>query len=433
MIRSPLAFLFICAIHLHTAAAAEFHVSTQGDDHAPGTKEKPFASIRRAQQATAAGDTVFIHGGVYQLTEADITARDGFLAAIVSITKSGAKGRPIRYQAAPGEERPVFDCSRVTPDGLRVSAIRVHASWVEIVGLDIIGVKVNATHHTQSISVENLGDHNRFENLAMHDSEAIGLYIQRGADNLVLNCDAYRNHDGKSENKLGGNTDGFGCHPRSKEGGNNVFNGCRAWFNSDDGFDCINAPEAVTFINCWAFYNGFSTDFKALADGNGFKAGGYGIAPGTVFPDPVPRHRVINCLAVRNRSNGFYANHHPGGIDWIHNTGYLNPTNFNFLCRNAEGTEDIPGRGHRILNNLSYRPKRCVQNLDASGNEMAGNLFETDGALNDGSFRCLDESMLTAPRKPNGDLPDSNFMRLKNTESDPSTPGYSSTSITLNP
>ena len=64
---------------------------------------------------------------------------------------------------------------------------------------------------------------------------------------------------------------GFGFHgPRGSVG--NVFRGCRAWFNSDDGFDFINSGEAAVAEDCWAFYNGFSPRFEPLADGNGFKA-----------------------------------------------------------------------------------------------------------------------------------------------------------------
>ena len=50
---------------------------------------------------------------------------------------------------------------------------------------------------------------------------------------------------------------------------NHVFRSCRAWFNSDDGFDCINSAEVLTIENCWAFYNGYTPDFTPLADGNG--------------------------------------------------------------------------------------------------------------------------------------------------------------------
>ena len=44
---------------------------------------------------------------------------------------------------------------------------------------------------------------------------AIGFYLVRGSNNLVLNCDAYNNYDPVSENGTGGNVDGFGGHPAS--------------------------------------------------------------------------------------------------------------------------------------------------------------------------------------------------------------------------
>ena len=392
------------------AAAANFCVAPDGNDANPGTKERPFASLQRAQQAVSPGDTVFIRGGTYAMKEADIARRDSFLAALFQLDKSGQKGKPITYRAWPGE-RPVFDCSQVKPKGLRVSAFRVRGSWLHLKGLEITGVQVTATGHTQSICVENFGSHNIYENLSMHDGQAIGLFITRGSDNLVLNCDAYRNHDFTSEGGRGGNTDGFGCHV-PVNGGNNVFKGCRAWFNSDDGFDCINTNDAVTFVNCWALYNGYSAEFKALGDGNGFKVGGYGVSPDARFPDPVPRHRVGRCLAVRNRSAGFYANHHPGGCDWIHNSAFRNSVNFNFLGRNAAGDADIPGRGHTILNNLSYGSARDLRNLDLTASRHAGNTFDQTRVLSDADFLSLDEAALIAPRQPNGELPVIRFLHL---------------------
>ena len=41
----------------------------------------------------------------------------------------------------------------------------------------------------------------------MHDGMAIGFYLVRGSNNLVLNCDAYNNYDPVSENGTGGNVD----------------------------------------------------------------------------------------------------------------------------------------------------------------------------------------------------------------------------------
>src|SRR5207302_4251687 len=150
---------------------------------------------------------------------------------------------------------------------------------------------------------------NIYEQCLMHDGMAIGFDLTQGSNNLVLNCDAYRNYDSVSESGAGGNTDGLGGHPNSTSYTGNVFRGCRAWFNSDDGYDCINAFNSITFENCWSFFNGYTSDFVSRGDGNGFKSGGYGLTP-SATPSPVPRHVTQFCLAVHNKANGFYSNHH---------------------------------------------------------------------------------------------------------------------------
>src|SRR5204863_9143480 len=139
------------------------------------------------------------------------------------------------------------------------------------------------------ICFDNEGSDNLYEQLSAHDGMAIGFWIGAGSNTLVLNCDAYRNHDSFSENGRGGNVDGFGYHGR-KGSVNNVFRGCRAWFNSDDGFDFINSSEVATIENCWAFYNGYSTSFEPLADGNGFKGAGEAGMTVARMPKPLPRH-----------------------------------------------------------------------------------------------------------------------------------------------
>src|SRR3954454_14772443 len=258
------------------AGALEVYVAPAGDDANAGTLDKPFATIGRAQQAVGPGDTVYLRGGTYAMRENQITAKERIFARVNVLDKSGTSGKPINYFAYNGE-RPVFDLSAVKP-AMRVTAFYVSGSWVHIKGLEVIGVQVTLKGHTQSICFENQGSHNVYEMLSMHDGQAIGIYSIRGSDNLFLNCDAYNNWDYTSEDGKGGNVDGFGCHP-PKGGTGNVFRGCRAWFNSDDGYDCINAHEPVTFEHCWAMYNGLSPKKDRLADGNGFKAGGYGSAP----------------------------------------------------------------------------------------------------------------------------------------------------------
>ncbi len=82
--------------------AAEFYVSPGGDDASPGTWDRPFATIQRAQQAaeqTPKGEpvTVYLRGGTYYLPQTPVfTAKD-----------SGTQQTPVAYVAY-GQERPVI-------------------------------------------------------------------------------------------------------------------------------------------------------------------------------------------------------------------------------------------------------------------------------------------------------------------------------------
>jgi hypothetical protein len=392
------------------AGAADYFVAPDGSDTAAGTKEAPFATLQRAQGAVAPGDTVYVRGGTYRMREEQIARKERIFAYVTLLDRSGAPGRRIRYRAFPGEQ-PVFDFSAVKPAGHRVHAFRVTGSWLHFEGLEVTGIQVTITGHTQSIGFDNQGSDNLYERLSVHDGMAIGFWIGNGANNLVLNCDAYRNHDPVSGNRRGGNVDGFGYHG-PKGSVNNVFRGCRAWFNSDDGFDFINSGEAAVAENCWAFYNGYSPAFESLADGNGFKAGGHAGTPVARLPDPIPRHVVRACVAVRNKANGFYANHHLGGVDFLHNSAYRNRVNFNLLGRAPDNATDVPGHGHRLLNNLGFAGGTEVAQLDAAACEVRGNTFEPPLTLTAADFAGLDEADLIRPRQPNGDLPEVPFLRL---------------------
>ncbi|MCU0797295.1 MAG: right-handed parallel beta-helix repeat-containing protein [Akkermansiaceae bacterium] len=399
-----LLLLLLCPL-LH---AAEWHVAPTGDDADRGDRRQPFASIQRAQREVKPGDTVFIHGGTYRIQEKDIARRHGIWAYVIDLQKSGKPGKPISYRAVPGES-PVFDFSAVKPPGLRVHAFEVGGSHLVIEGLRVTGVQVTMTGHTQSICFSNRGSHNRFERLSMHDGMAIGFYLNRGSHNLILNCDAWNNHDPVSDGGRGGNVDGFGGHPTRGDIGN-IFRGCRAWFNSDDGFDCISAWEAIRFENCIAYANGKSPEGRSLGDGNGFKIGGFGLKADRGLPQPMPRHTVIGCIAVQNKANGFYANHHPGGSDWGHNSAFGNRTNFNFLGRDFDAQKSIPGPGHRIRHNLSFRAHRNeVEYLDPALCEVTSNLFGEGLKAED--FISLDPKLLLAPRSRDGSLPEHDFMK----------------------
>jgi hypothetical protein len=93
-----LVFTLLAATGCVAAHAAEFHVATSGDDGNPGTAERPFATLGRAQQALRtrpAGQaaTVLIGGGTYYLSEPLIFAPED----------SGTADAPVVFAAAAGE------------------------------------------------------------------------------------------------------------------------------------------------------------------------------------------------------------------------------------------------------------------------------------------------------------------------------------------
>jgi pectate lyase len=388
--------------------SATWYVATNGIDSGTGTSNSPFATITKAQSAAASGDTVWLRGGTYYLDDSNLTATNNPWVIVNNITKSG-----ISYLAYPGED-PVFNFTNVVPVGYRVTAFLVTANNCIFRGFEVVGVQVTIqTNHTQSECFRiNGGSNNLFDQLKMHDGMANGWYLTSGSSNVVLNCDSYNNR-GLDSGSIG-NTDGFGCHPSSTSSKGNILRGCRSWFNSDDGYDCINAFTTVTFSNCWSFYNGYFTNFTASGgDGNGFKAGGYGVSGGSV-PSPIPRHVVEFCLTVKNHANGFYSNHHMTGSDWYDNTAYQNGgANFNMLCNtnNDSGTNDVPGFSHVMKNNLGYKGGSEVSNLGTS-NDVTFNYFTLPVTVAANDFMTLDQTLLTAPRQTNGDLPYIAFAQL---------------------
>jgi len=392
-----------------------YFVAPNGNDANPGTEAAPFLTIQRAQTAAEPGDIVYIRGGNYTMSTSQIAENGTLYASVTKLSKSGTASARIQYLAYPGET-PIFNYANVKPAGKRITAFLVTGSYITIKGIEVVGVQVTITTHTQSECFRNEGSNNIYEALKMHDGMAIGFYLTKGGNNLVLNCDAYRNWDSVSETGKGENTDGFGAHPYKQGVGytGNVFRGCRAWFNSDDGFDLINAYEAVTIENCWAFYNGYSTSFASLANGNGIKAGGFGVTDASAVPPVVPRHIVRFCMAVGNKSAGFYANHHPGGLTFENNTAYKNAVNYNMLNRSADFSSDVPGWGHYLYNNLGYAATSSeVSNLNLGASTASNNYFQLSGiTVNAADFSSTTESLMSQGRHSDFTLPTNTFLRL---------------------
>lgn len=407
--RMGLAMLMMTGFLGH-AYGAVFYAAPAGDDNNPGTQEKPFASLTQGQIAAAAGDTVFFRGGAYAINST--TAEIAF-----TLSKSGSSGKPIHYIAYPGEV-PVFDFKGMTA-AKRIKGILVTGSWLHLKGLELKNVPQTdalKAHESWCVYVDG-GSNNVFEQLNMHHNMGPGFFILNGANNLVLNCDSHDNYDAFSytEGTLspGENADGFGCHVKSASGTGNVFRGCRAWFNADDGWDFINCMAAVTVESCWSWANGYKAGTnppQAAGNGNGFKVGGFGNPPAGV-PDPVPQHTVRFCLAFNNRAAGFYQNHHPVSNFYYNNTSCKNQSaNFNLLgYKGGDASMGI------LRNNLSFMGgKDLSNNTLGSGVDAAYNTWNLGAvSVSSADFLSSDSAGVYARRKPDGGLPVIAFMQLK--------------------
>ena len=379
---TALALGLLCA----RAQAADFYVAVDGQDSNAGTLQAPFATLSRAEMAASAGDTVYVRGGVYRFSGTQATIG-------VSFTKSGASRRPIRYFAYQGE-RPIFDLFELKPQA-RVTGIDVRCNWVHLRGFEVRGVRQLIVGDSWSVRVR--GDHNVIERFDVHDGEAPGIFIASGTANLILNCDSHHNYDPL---EAGGNADGFGCH---SSGGDNVLRGCRAWENSDDGYDFINAPGTCIAEDSWAFRNGWIPNTNMTgANGAGFKAGGFGNPP-QVPASGVPRHIVRGSLAFGNRAIGFYANYHPGGIDFLSNTAFDNPANFDM--RTASGTSS-----HKLRNNVAAGTGRTIVSFNGGSDDF--NSWTLPVQVASADFMSLDKALATMPRQADGSLPNLPLARL---------------------
>lgn len=384
------------------AAAAEYYVATTGSDSAAGTESAPWASFAHAQSSVAAGDTVYFRAGTYAYTAGTSTcSSDTATINAIELTKSGSAGKLITYAAYTGE-KPVFDFAGIK-DSCRITGIRITASYVHLLGLEIQGVPQNNTANHESWGVWNSGSNNVFELLDLHDNMGPGLFISDGGNNLVLNCDSHDNYDPNSSTGPGTNADGFGCHIGAS-GKGNVFRGCRSWYNSDDGYDLIQAQVPVTIENSWAFYNGYrsGTTTASGGDGNGFKGGGYG-SPPTHVPATPPQHTIQQCFAFRNRSSGFYANHHPVANYWYNDTAYDNKAaDFNMLGLDGSTAINVGV----LRNNLAFTGTVLSNGtgdmVDDQFNSWDTSLGVTVSAAD---FQGTDVTGWDGPRQADGSLP----------------------------
>ncbi|HYC60361.1 MAG TPA: right-handed parallel beta-helix repeat-containing protein [Thermoanaerobaculia bacterium] len=100
--------------------AATYFVAPGGNDHHPGTKDRPFQTITHGVSVLKAGDELQVRGGVYR-------------ESVRVVDLHGTEGAPIRIRAYPGE-KPVIDGKGTTANGLVIFSL---SSWIRFDGFEV--------------------------------------------------------------------------------------------------------------------------------------------------------------------------------------------------------------------------------------------------------------------------------------------------------
>ncbi|HWA71864.1 MAG TPA: right-handed parallel beta-helix repeat-containing protein [Polyangiaceae bacterium] len=356
-----------------------YYVTPTGKSTNDGSSFANAMDFATARSRVVAGDAILLQAGTYPV------AYTASAKNTITFSQQGTSAKPIRV-SVDGTGRAVFDFSFPDQQWVQDSyGFFVTGSYWTFKGLDIIHAGYQGAYVT--------GQHNTFENCSFHDNRNTGLEINEGgAYTTVINCDAYRNYDPK---KAGSMADGFG--PKQTQGPGNKFIGCRAWENSDDGFDCFDSPQTVTFENCTAFRNGVDVwNYGGfMGNGNGFKIGGNAAQA---------NHKLTQCAAFSNRVKGFDQNNNTGGLTLYNCTSYSNGINFGL------GGTLNSGQKHDVRNSISLGGADADTISNAT---QQNNSWSSGFSVSAGDFLSVDVSLGSAARSPDGSLPVNNFLHLK--------------------
>ncbi|MCD8379001.1 MAG: fibronectin type III domain-containing protein [Lachnospiraceae bacterium] len=306
------------------------YVGPEGVSTAAGTREDPL-DIYTAVKIVAPGQTIVLLEGTYNLTKT-VTVERGI---------DGTEDQPIYMIADPeAVSRPVFDFG-----GACAGMVLAGDYWY-FYGFDV----TNSANSQKGIQVS--GSHNTLDSIMAYKNGNTGIQISRYKStdlwedwpsyNLILNCSSYLNADAGYED-----ADGFAAKLTVADG--NVFDGCIAAYNADDGWDLFSKAETgaigvVTIQNCVAYKNGYILDENGnevdAGNGNGFKMGGESIAV---------THKLINSVSFANKAKGIDSNSNPA-IQAYSSTTYDNESyNVAFYTSSAANTAFV---GDGVL---SYR------------------------------------------------------------------------------
>lgn len=298
------------------------YVSPDGRSYGSGAKDDP-VDIYTAVKSAAPGRTILLKGGTYALDKTVIVERG----------VNGTADAKIYMIADPeAATRPVLDFQG------RCAGMILAGDYWYFQGFDV----TRSANAQKGIQVS--GSYNTVDNVVTYKNGNTGLQISRykstdnwedwPSHNLILNCTSYLNADAGYED-----ADGFAAKLTIGEG--NVFDGCIAAYNADDGWDLFAKVETgaigqVVIQNCVAFKNGYVLDENGqevdAGNGNGFKMGGSSISG---------HHILRNSVSFGNKAKGIDSNSCPD-IEAYSSTSYNNESfNVAFYTNDAKNTAFI--------------------------------------------------------------------------------------------
>lgn len=301
-----------------------------------GTKDNP-TDLNNAMEYAKEGQIILLAEGTYKEFLSTITVGRG---------NDGTAENPIILMADPeAKTRPVLDFDK------KGSGMTIAGDWWILDGFDV----TNSKDASKGITIA--GSNCIVQNVNTYKNGNSGINVGRwkGQDlwnewpsnNLILNCTSWDNADVGYED-----ADGFACKLTVAD--NNVFDGCIAHNNADDGWDLFGKIEtgsigSVVIKNSIAYGNGYMSDGTNAGNGNGFKMGG----------DSLPgNHKLYNSFAFDNKAKGLDSNSGP-------NIELYNCTTFNNGGSNvALYTNDRADTAYVVDGVVSFRTK----SMDVSEN-----------------------------------------------------------------
>ncbi len=265
-----------------------------GSPSGDGSMANPL-DLQTAINYVLPGQSIYMLEGTYEITAGNVTVEkgnDGTADAIKTL-----RSHP------DNKTRPVVDFLE------KGTGFKLWGNYWHYYGFDVTKTK------DKNKGIQLGGHYSILENVNAYNNGDTGIQVSgKSADayelwpsnNLVLNCTSYSNRDSSEED-----ADGFGA--KLYIGENNVFRGCLAYCNIDDGWDLFAKTEsgkigAVTIEDCVTFGNGFylnDVGTVSKGNGNGFKMGGEGLTPVS------GQHTIRNCISFANKAKGIDTNSCP--------------------------------------------------------------------------------------------------------------------------